>query len=75
MAPKNLSNLKDDELVELQIDLSNKRAETAQSIKDDQLAVQEELDRRELDRRIGVLTPAQAEYLRAKLNQKEDSDG
>ena len=75
MASKNLSNLKDEELVELQIDLSNKRAEAAQSVKDDQLAVQEELDRRELDRRIGVLTPAQAEYLREKLNEKEDSDG
>lgn len=74
MATKNLSSLKEDELVELQIDLSNKRADATQSIKDDQLAVQEELDRRELDRRIGVLTPAQADYLREKLNE-EESDG
>lgn len=75
MATKNLSNLKEAELVELQIDLSNKRADAAQGIKDDQLAVQEELDRRELDRRIGVLTPAQADYLREKLSKEENSDG
>lgn len=78
MATKDLTKLDEKELVDLQIELSNQRADATAAIKDQQLAVQDELDRRELDKRIGTLTPAQANYLREKLAseaKEEKSDG
>lgn len=72
---RTLSKLSEEELVSLQIDLSNKRSEVEREAKQDQLAVQMELDRRELDKRLGTLTPDQEEYLRERLSKKEQSDG
>lgn len=75
MAKPNLTSLEEKELVQLQIDLSNKRAAAQADYTAQQLAVQDELDRRALDRRLGDLTPAQVEYLREKVNKKEQADG
>ena len=78
MAIKNLANLSEEELVEQQIEISNKRAESETSLKAQGLEVQDELDRRALDKRLGDLTPAQADYLREKLateKKEEKSDG
>lgn len=71
MAQKDLSKLSLEELESLNQELSNKRAEQETDIKNQQLAVQEEISKRQRRRRLETLTAEERAELVAMAEEDE----
>lgn len=71
---KKLENMTEEELVERQIELSNKRAEAQQPYIEEQLEVQAALDRMAIQKKFDRLSDAEKVGLRELLNEEEEEN-
>lgn len=72
MAKRDLSKLSEEELVELNNELEDKRAEAVAEIKADQLEIQSEISRRQRRRRLESLSSEEKAELVAMVNEEGD---
>lgn len=72
MAKHDLSKLSEEDLVGLNNDLENKRAEAVAGFKEDQLAIQDEISRRQRRRRLESLSSEEKAELVAMVNEEGD---
>lgn len=72
---KKLSNLSEEELVELQIDLSNKRAGSDSKYKAEALEVQAAIDEGRVRAKFDRLSDAEKDTFRELLDEESGEDG